>query len=336
MNGWSSNRSSVRGVTALVVAVTASGCMETRDLGSTVPHGQLPVDERNPIVLMNDNAFDNWQGEYAILFANGGGPQLVAIIVNTSAPWPDINANIAGWRAMVAAASEGGLRNVPDPISSIGPPLTRPADGQFASTTPNRSEGARAILDAAARLSLPYRPLVVVTGGRLTDVADAYLMDPTITERLVVVSSLGSTTPSGAAMGAPNGEMDPWADTIVTAQYRFVQVSAFYDQLSDVPASRVPELPSNPFGDWIAAKQPKIWDLPQAADQVAVMAVGMPSFAVAVERVSVAAPLARGATTGPDLVADPNGPVWLVAQSATAGAVQRFWQILGSPATNAP
>ena len=336
MNVSSPNRSSARGVTALVVAVAGIGCLETRDLGSTVPHGQLPVDERNPIVLMNDNAFDNWQGEYAILFANGGGPSLVAIIVNTSGPWPDINANIAGWRAMVAAARGGGLGNVPDPIASIGPPLTRPADGQLASTTPNRSEGARAILDAAARLSLPYRPLVVVTGGRMTDVADAYLMDPTITERVVVVSSLGTTTASGAAMGAPNGEMDPWADAIVTARYRFVQVSAFYDQLSDVPVSRISDLPSSPFGDWIAAKQPNIWGLPQAADQVAVMAVGTPSFAVTVERVSVAALVARGATTGPDLVKDSNGPGWLVTQSASAGAVQRFWQVLGRPATPSP
>jgi len=137
-------------------------------------------------------------------------------------------------------------------------------------------------------------------------------------------------------MGAPNGEMDPWADAIVTARYRFVQVSAFYDQLSDVPGSRVPELPSNPFGDWIAAKQPNIWNLPQSADQVAVMAVGTPTFAVAVERVSVAALVARGATTGPDLVADPNGPAWLVTQSTSVVAVQRFWQILGSPATTAP
>ena len=336
MNASSSNRSAARGVAALVVAVAGIGCMETRDLGSTVPHGRLPVDERNPIVLMNDNAFDNWQGEYAILFANGGGPSLAAIIVNTSGPWPDINANIAGWRAMVAAARGGGLAHVPDPIASIGPPLTRPADGQLASTTPNRSEGARAILDASARLSLPYRPLVVVTGGRLPDVADAYLMDPTVTERVVVVSSLGSTNPSGAAMGAPNGEMDPWADAIVAARYRFVQVSAFYDQLADVPASRVPDLPSGAFSDWIAAKVPKVWELPQSADQVAVMAVGTPSFAVAVERVSVGALVARGATTGPDLVADPNGPGWLVTQSASAGAVQRFWQVLGSPAMNAP
>jgi hypothetical protein len=152
-----------------------------------------------------------------------------------------------------------------------------------------------------------------------------------------VVSSLGTTTPTGAAMGAPNGEMDPWADAIVTARYRFVQVSAFYDQLSDVPASRVPDLPSGPFGDWMVAKAPKIWDLPQSADQVAVMAVGSPSFAAAVERVSVAGLVARGATTGPDLVADPQGAGWLVTQSASAGALQRFWQVLGSSrAANAP
>ena len=127
-----------------------------------------------------------------------------------------------------------------------------------------------------------------------------------------MVSSLGTTTASGGAMAAPNGEMDPWADAIVTARFRFVQVSAFYDQLTDVPASRLSELPANPFGDWIAAKQPKIWNLPEAADQVAVVAVGVPSFATEVERVSPTALVGAGATAGPDLVADPNGAAWLV------------------------
>ena len=103
-------------------------------------------------------------------------------------------------------------------------------------------------------------------------------------------------------MAAPNGEMDPWADAIVTARFRFVQVSAFYDQLTDVPDARLSELPANPFGDWIAAKQPKIWNLPAAADQVAVVAIGVPSFATAVARVSATALIGAGATAGPDLV----------------------------------
>jgi hypothetical protein len=318
----------------LAIAFGGAGCMETRNLGSTVQHGSLPVDERNPILLVNDGAYDNWQGEYAILLANGGGPALAGIIVNTSGPWPDIDANIAGWRAMVQAAQDSGLR-VPNPITSIGAPLTRPADGQFASTAPNRSEGAHLILDTASRLSLPYRPLVVATGGRLTDLADAYLMDPTITERVVVVSSLGSLSASGGSMGAPNGEMDPWADAIVTAQYRFVQVSAFYDQLTDVPSARLPALPANAFGSWIAAKQPSIWNLPAAADQVAVIAVGVPSFAMVVEQASVASVVGPGATAGPDLVLDPKGSLSLVTQSAGAGATERFWQILTDPTTYA-
>ena len=252
MNARRSYRPSAQ--VALTVAAFALGCSETRNVGTSVPHGLLPVDERNPILLANDGAYDNWQGEYAVLLANGGGPNLAGIIVNTSPPWPDLDTNIAGWRGLVTAARTSGLRNIPDPIASTGPPLSRPASGQIQDTTANRSEGAHLILEESATLSLPYRPLVVVTGGRLTDVADAYLMDPTVAERVVVVSSLGTTTDTGGAMGTPNGEMDPWADAIVTASFPFVQVSAFYDQTTDVPTARLAELPANPFGDWIAGE----------------------------------------------------------------------------------
>ena len=317
----------------LALALVVLSCSETRDLGSTVPHGRLPVDERNPIVLVNDGADDNWQGEYAMLLANAGGSKLAGIVVGASPPWPDIEVNIGGWRGLVSAARASGMGAIPDPVASIGAPLVRPASGQIGDTAPNRSEGARLIVDTSTRLSLPYRPLVVVTGGRLTDVADAYLVDPTVTERVVVVSSLGTKTDSGGAMGAPNGEMDPWADAIVTARFRFVQVSAFYDQLGDVPAARVSELPANPLGDWIASKQPKIWSISEAADQVALLAVGIPSFAAAVERVSPAAPVGTGANAGPDLFMDADGPAWLVTESASATATERFWQVLLDPTT---
>ena len=285
---------------------------------------------------MNDGATDNWQGEYAILLANGGGLPLAGIIVNRPADWPTSHTNIGGWRDLVAAATASGLRNLPDPIASIGPPLTRAGERQDRDTRPNRSEGAHMIVDISASLSLPYRPLVIVTGGRLTDVADAYLVDPTVTERVVVVSSMGSTTIREAAWAPPNGRCDPWADAIVTAQFRFVQVSAFYDQTTDVPTSRLSQLPANAFGDWIAAKQPSIFDLDQAADQVAVVAVGISSFVTAVENVSAAGLTGAGASAGPDLAADPAGPVLLVTQNNSADATARFWQLLLDPTTYAP
>jgi hypothetical protein len=192
------------------------------------------------------------------------------------------------------------------------------------------------IVELSRELSLPYRPLVVVTGGRLTDVADAYLLDPTVSERTVVVSSLGSTTDTGATMSDPNGEMDPWADVIVTTRFRFVQVSAFYDQLMDVPATRFSELPDSPLGQWIMDKAPRVWDLPKAADQVAVLAVGVPSFAVEVDRVSVTAPVAADATTGPALVSDPEGADWLVRRCDGAQAAASFWEALRALPGSAP
>lgn len=321
------------GVLLALGALCAAACAETRDLGTTVPRGNLPVDARNPMLLMNDGAYDNWQGEYAVLLANGGGVSLAGIIVNTGGNSTDINANIAGWRGLVMAARASGMQGVPDPITSLGPPLTRPADGQFASTSPNHSEGAQLILETSSHLSLPYRPLVVVTGGRLTDLADAYLIDPTVAQRVVVVSSLGSVTASGAAMGPPNGEMDSWADAIVASSYRFVQVSAFYDQLTDVPASQLGQLPDNAFGDWLRTKQPGIWSLPQAADQVGVLAVAVTSFAATVEAVSIGSVPDGGSAVGPDLVAHQGGPAWLVTKVASGESTRLFWQLATSPAT---
>jgi hypothetical protein len=313
---------------ALALVLVTVGCAEARNLGTSSPHGRLPVDERSPIMLVNDGAYDNWQGEYAILLGNSGGPGLAAIIVNTSPGRRDIDANIAGWRAMVTAARASGLRGIPDPTASIGPELIRPASGQIDDTVANRSEGAHLIVDASMRLSLPYRPLVIVTGGRLTDIADAYLVDRTVTERVVVVSSLGTVTASGGAMAAPNGEMDPWADAIVTARFPFVQVSAFYGQTADVSPMRLADLPANPFGAWIAAKQPMVWNLPEAADQVAVMAVAVPSFVTAIEHVSAVGSVGPNASAGPDLMTDPNGTAWLVRASESGPATERFWKAL--------
>ena len=160
----------------------------------------------------------------------------------------------------------------------------------------------------------------------MTDVAIAYLIDPTVVERTVVVSSLGSATATGGTMSDPNGEMDPWADVIVTSKFRFVQVSAYYDQLLDVPAA---------LGRWIKMKQPTVWDLPKAADQVAVLAVGLPTFAAAVDRVSVAA-LPADATVGPELLSGPDGESWLVRRSNGAEAGKRFWQALKELPVDAP
>jgi len=318
-----------------VAWLTAAACSGgTLDAGYDVPRGSLPVDNRNPVVLLNDGPWDNWQGEYAIIFANVDGPPLAGIVIDDSVPWPDLADNMDGWQTMVQAARDSGLENIPDPVSSSGPVLVRPSDGEIDSTTANRSEGASFVLEISRELSSPARPLVVVTGGRLTDLADAYLMDHTVTERVVVVSALGSATADGGEMGTPNGDMDPWADFIVVQKFRYIQIGAFYEQAVDFPDSILEQLPTNPFTSWIESKAPNVWATPIASDQVAIFALAIPSFVSTVNR---AVDQGVNADDIPLLTNDPNGDAWLVSEIDRAAGTDRLWEALLAPSTfNAP
>ena len=317
-------------IAASAIAVVVGGACEggTIDAGRNRPHGPLPVDERNPVILVNDSAKDNWAGEYAVLLANSGGPPLVGIIVSASTYWTDLQDNADGWRQLIAAARSSGLDGLPDVTASSGGPLVRPADGIIESTTPNRSEGARLIVEASSRLSLPWRPLVVVTGSRLTDVADAYLMDATLAERVVVVSALGQGVGGGSSLSWPNFDLDPWAAWIVAQRLRYVQVSGYYDHSADVPSSRVSSLPANPLGAWMASKPSTLLPGVVASDQIAILSVGLPTFAIDVQRVALDTAAGFDAMHGTSLTPNADGPAWLVSSCDGAQAAERLWEML--------
>ena len=317
----------------LALGLGVAGCGKTLDAGRDLPHGLLPVDERNPVILENDGWSDNWSGEYAALLANHGGPPLAAIIVDGTKYWPDAGANLNGWNRMVQAARASGLDDLPDATMSMGAPLARPSDGQIDSTVPNHSAGAQVILEVSRRLSLPWRPVVVLANAPLTNLADAYLIDHTVVDRVVVVAALGSYAAPNGVMGGPNGDLDLWANWIVAQRFRYVQVSAYYDQTTDVAADDVSSLPANPLGTWMAGKQPNIFKVTTASDQVSVLAVGLPAFAVAVNR---AVPdISGGFDTmrGLPLVPASDGNVWLVTQIAAPLAASHLWQWLLDPST---
>jgi len=318
------------------LALSPLACGGTLDAGHDVPEGLLPVDRRNPIILDNDGWSDNWMGEYAALLANNGGPPLAAIIVNKSAYWTDGVANTSGWKRLVAAARTSGLKNIPDVITSSGSPLVRPTDGNVDSTVPNDAMGARQIVELSRQLSVPRRPLVVVCGGALTNVADAYLIDHSVVDRVVVVAALGSYAMANGVMASPNGELDPWADWIVTQRFTYVQVSSFYNQINDVTDAQIPDLPSRPLGAWIADKVKNIFNVSTASDQVAVLAVGLPSFVAAVQRATPDTSGDFDPKQGPPLKPDPNGNAWVVTHIAAPLAAAQLWQMLLNPQTYGP
>jgi hypothetical protein len=92
-----------------------------------------------------------------------------------------------------------------------------------------------------------------------------------------------------------------------------------------VPVERIADLPGNPLGARIAAKQPEIFEIPVAADQVSVIALGVSEFTRGVVRVS---PSGSNTEDQPTLVPDPNGEGWLVTASNGESATERFWELL--------
>jgi hypothetical protein len=319
----------------LAACLISAACGGTLDAGANRHAEQLPFAPDSPVILVNDNVYDNWHGEYSLLLARAGGHRIAGIVVGTGSSWVDLDANLEGWDELVARARESNLGPVPEPVRSENQVLRRPADGSVESTVPNDSPGARFIVETSAALAKPGVPVIVATGTRLTDVADAYLIDPTVADRIVVAASIGTSFSSSdglARMGVPNGEEDTWADTVVIQKLRYVQVSARYDQLTDVPDERVSELPDNPFGAWMRDKQPDIFTIQMAADQVSILAPGVPEFVTGFTRVSQAGWDGDQPTLSPD----PQGNAWLVTESNGAAATERLWELLLDPETFAP
>ena len=320
----------VRGVVlALGVSVTVAACGQSSlDAGHDKPHGLLPVDERNPVIFYNDGGRDNWSGEYGLLLANYGRWPLQGLIVTTSKYWPDASVNNAAWTAFLTAARGSGLKNIPAITASAPGLLQRPTDNVIESTVPIPSDGAQLIRTLSAQLAEPYRPLVVVCGTRLTDIANAYLLDHDVANRVVVVASLGQYSAPNATMDGPNGELDPWSDWIVAHRFTYVQVSTYYQGSGDVPDSELPSLPPTTLGDWIKSKQPDVSPIAQASDQVAVLAVGLPNFVTGVQRLSPDPAAVFDPTAGPPLRPDAAGRVWVVTKLAAPLARGRLWEML--------
>ena len=128
-------------------------------------------------------------------------------------------------------------------------------------------------------------------------------MDPTVTERVVVVSSMGSTTDTGGAMGQPErrdgslGRRHRHRELSLRAGQRLLRPD---HRCSDVATWRSSPPTPSATGSRRSSRASSIST--QAADQVAVAAVGIPSFVTAVQKVSADGLIGAGATAGPELV----------------------------------
>ena len=218
--------------------------------GTVLPYGNR---QRGvTIIYDNDQTRDVYTDEIMMAMASAGRIQLIGMITTRTVNgigYDKYDELVAERKQMVNLARKSGMRHLPDPVKGTRVSLQPPASEKIEDTETIGSDGSWLIVHEARKAS-SNDPLIVICGGQLTAVADAYLLDPSIEDKVVVAALLGSDKD----MRGFNGKQDPWAAYIVLQRLTYVQ----FPQSQAIP--KVPKdwlrktLPDTPLRQWMLAK----------------------------------------------------------------------------------
>jgi hypothetical protein len=270
----------------------------------------LPFDRSCPVIYTNNGPGDCYTDEYLLALASAGDLKLRGIITSADKLVEECNADRLKLLALVRRA---GMKNFPDPV--IGPlqPFQPPPSEKIDETRPWGSPGGRLIV-AEARKASPKKPLVVLCGGYLGAVADAYLLDPSIADRVVVAFNGGAV-----ALGRD------WAMFIVLERMRTV-LTGPVEQTAQVSVSsgRWENLPEGALREAMKAKNLKF-----EYTSLGIIAAMRTDFCLKTKRKSLMPWPAVGATLG--MVDDPKGKLLMITEADRNVAIEEFWRALEKP-----
>ncbi len=198
------------------------------------------MDKGNPIILDNEFWGDGIEPGYLWTKASLGEVNLRGNIVTSEMVKPIRNtvpAQLVACQGVVRDAHLAGLGHIPDPVAGATERLLMPASGRIEDIVSTRSEGSDLIV-AEARKATPEKPLLIVVGGPLTTVAQAYLTDPSIAARMVVAGMYSYTAQT----------YDTASDYLVARKCRFVQWGGNYSWGGSVDTSRLAAIPQSRLG----------------------------------------------------------------------------------------
>lgn len=153
--------------------------------GSLVIDGMGPG---SPLILDNEFWDNGVENEYVWAKAGRGLLDLRGnLVTDALGPAATLDAQLAKARGELRLARLAGMGGVPDPLPGSRRRLRQDDPGRLEDIAPERSQGSDLIV-AEARKATPDSPLVVVAGGPLTTIANAYLTDPSIATRMVVAA----------------------------------------------------------------------------------------------------------------------------------------------------
>jgi hypothetical protein len=313
-------------VNAFVPPDTQLPVLPPVDIDSGAPPGAQFFARRNPVIYMNDWPDAVYTDAYVYALAASSDAQLVGVISSGidcqcgSGNNRDSSPRRAEW---IGAARDAGFANVPDnTFGGFGAPLARPASGRIADTVRQPSPGS-ALIVAQAKQASREVPLVIVSGGPITPLADAYLQDPSITQTIVVSWLAGAleTVGSGKQLTLTTSYMvtDPWAAEIVLRNFR-VFVYPTDIELPTVTQCRIDsDIPASPLKDLLY--QAGYFKPGFDGDGAPAVTINFPAYMEQYTRISMA-------PSGLDVVANPTGNIWVLLKGNSVAGGDEFFREL--------
>lgn len=192
-------------------------------------------------IIDNDILDDAHTVEIVLAGGSSGLMNVRAILISRWVPFENRwNAVVQqAWGAMIrTAAIKDGFAHVPPiyPGAPLGTTFDQrvPASHRIEDTVPFKTPAGFKIVEEARKCT-PRNPLIVIVGGRATCVADAYLIDPTIADSVMVAEYLDYVGGDGRLPGY-NIHEDMWAANIVLKNFRVIGAysNSIYDYAPQV------------------------------------------------------------------------------------------------------
>jgi hypothetical protein len=227
----------------------------------------LPYDHTNPVIYDNDCHCDVYTDEILFALSSAGELDVRGFITTTPAnpavTQETYELDCVSREEMIRMARNSGMKNVPPHFRGPSRALEKPESEKIEDTSAIDTPGSRLIVQEAQKASAE-RPLVLVMGGPLTVAADAFLLDNSIADK-VVISWLGGNFDD--MNDGYNGWIDPWAAYIVIQKMRLVQFPGGYG-MPDTPKSDFEQLPNSVLRQWMIDKRlPHVNPLPESLNK---------------------------------------------------------------------
>lgn len=304
---------------------------------NSIPLNQtgFKYDRSNPVIYDNDCHSDVFTDELLLALASAGEIHLRGFITTTTVN-PAVNLetyqlDFTCREEIINKAARSGMKNIPKHLAGPSLQLKKPESGRIEDTIPQDTPGSRLVVKEALKAT-PEKPLVLLMGGPLTVAADAWLLDNTISDR-VIVAWLGGNLDD---MFDYNSWADMWSAYIVLVKMKLVE---FPGGLSAplVPHTRLSELPECELRQWMMDKRlPHVNPMPEGLtrddDAQPVIALLNEDYATGCRRVAFSHwGKEPGGTAVPVYKGDPMGNALIVYGSNPEIATEEWWRAMKNP-----